>query len=105
MINLTDEPLKYNIGSTTIKIPPNGEIEINLNQIEHVKKPVMKRALKLLPKLHPKHLEVIKLKQPDKKIFRTRDEKTKLEEEEEQEEDKEYRLVKIRKGRPVKEEN
>lgn len=80
IINLTDERLKFQIGNTTIKLEANDELEINLNELEHVKKPVMKRALRLLPLLpHLNNkLEVMELKQPNKDVFRQSD----LEEEE-----------------------
>lgn len=73
--------MKYQIGSTTINLDPYGEIEINLNEIEHVKKAVMRRALALLPTLHPERLEVIELEAPDKDIFRIEREEEAKEEE------------------------
>ncbi len=59
--NLTGLKLKFQVGNTTIKVDPHGEFLVNLKKLEHVKKAVMRRALKILPKLHPGKVEVIDL--------------------------------------------
>lgn len=83
MINLTDNPLKFQIGSTTINLEPYGEEEINLKHLEHIKKPVMRRALNILKKFHSEEIEIVKLKQPDKNIFRASDQQEKEKKKEE----------------------
>lgn len=77
-MNLTDKLLKFQIGNSTIKIEPYAEFLVNLRELEHVKKSVMRRALALLPKLHADRLEVIDLqKQEEAKQKEKNDKKTK----------------------------
>jgi hypothetical protein len=81
LVNKTDKPWKFQIGITTIKLEPYGEAELNLNTRQHIKRPVMRRALVLLSKYYPEELEVIALQtQINKKIEPSPEEIKKAEE-------------------------
>lgn len=61
IVNISEERRKFVIGNTVIKLEPGESVDINLNQLEHIKKPVMRRALNILPKLYKSQIKIIDL--------------------------------------------